>query len=157
MTSVPAVRFQGALLPSIHDRWCESVFKVLKPLMSPRAEFWDRWRAVRFLTDQFIRFYRLESALLECEPGPLAQSDSARLRQELGSLELSRSRLVGLCRRRGTAVEASRRAWELLVQVRRCSGHIEDATRYMGKKDLPPAWMEAMESLCGSADLDPWS
>lgn len=157
MTSIPVVQSQVALLPSIHDRWCETVFQVLKPLMSPRAEFWDRWSTVRFLTDQFTRFYRLESSLLECAAGALAEPDSTRLRQELGKLELTRSRLVGLCRRRGTALEASRQAWALLVQVRRYAGDIEDATRQLSQEDLPSAWMGALESLSGSANLDPWS
>ncbi len=157
MTSVVAVPSPGVLLAAVHDRWCASVFQVLKPLMSPRAEFWDRWRTVRFLTDQFPRFYRLESSLLECVAGALAEPDSLQLRQELDRLELTRSKLVGLCRRRGTAREASRQAWALLVQVRRHAGEIEDTMRDLSKEGPPAQWMDDLETLSGSADLDPWS
>jgi hypothetical protein len=151
MTTTPtADRLDGALA-QLHHRWIETVERILGPAITPGAGFWDRWGAVRFLTDQFESFYRLEATLLERLAASLPPAELARLRQSLGEMERTRSRLVGLGRRRGTAVEVSRQATALLALVRRWAQNLEDAARPLGSAEVPPDSKDLLDELASLA------
>jgi hypothetical protein len=153
-TTTAADRLEGTL-SRIHHRWLETLERILGPAIPPGAAFWDRWGAVRFLTDQFPSFYRLEATLLESLAPALPPSDAARLRQGLGEMERTRSRLVGVGRKRGTAVEVSRQATVLLTLARRWSSALEDAARLVGPADLPPGSKDLLDELASLTQVGP--
>jgi len=155
MTTIPAADRLDAVLSRIHERWVEDVRLILKPAMAPGAGFWDRWSTVRFLTDQFEDFYRLEATLLERLAARLPPSDLARLRQGLGEMERTRSALVGVGRRPDTGVEASRHATALLTLVRRWGAELEGAAHGLGQADLPPEGRDLLDRLATLARIGP--
>lgn len=155
MTATPAADRLDAVLPQIHHRWLGTVERILAPAIAPGAGFWDRWGAVRFLTDQFESFYRIEATLIESLAASLPPSDLARLRQDLGEVERARAGLVGVGRRRGTGPEVSRQATALLTLTRRWSSALEDAARRLGPAELPPGSKKLLEELASLAQVGP--
>jgi hypothetical protein len=155
MTTMTPPKQLDAVLSQIHRRWLETIERVLAPAAAPGAGFWSRWGAVRFVTDQFESFYRLEATLLESLAPSLPPSEFARLRQGLGEIERSRSKLVGLGRRRGTAVEVSRQATVLLTLARCWGSELEGAARLLGQADLPPGSKDLLDQLASLARVGP--
>jgi hypothetical protein len=155
MTTTPAADRLDTVLAQVHHRWLDTTERILAPAIGPGAGFWNRWGAVRFLTDQFESFYRLEATLLETLAPSLPAGDLARLRQGLGEMERTRSRLIGAGRRRGTGVEVSRQATALLTLARRWASDLEDAARLLGRADLPPGCKELLDELASLAQVGP--
>jgi hypothetical protein len=47
-----------AMLRPIHNTWVEETRRFLDPAMESNADFWTRWAAVRYLSDDFRDRYR---------------------------------------------------------------------------------------------------
>ena len=65
-----------AVLRPIHNTWVEETHRFLDPAAEPGADFWTRWAAVRYLSDDFRDRYRLERAQL-AELRPFHRPDVA--------------------------------------------------------------------------------
>ena len=54
----------GELLRPIHRAWLEEARYRLEPALESGADFWTRWTAMRYLSDDFREQYRLEHGLV---------------------------------------------------------------------------------------------
>lgn len=124
-------------LSLVHDQWMERIARLLAPAMSPRATFWERWGAVRFLSDQFEDRFRLEAELAENLGELLTPSVRVRLRGARVALERSRGDLMAVGRRRGTGAQVALLARRFLDQARRWCATLELATAGLDAGDLP--------------------
>lgn len=137
---------EAALAP-IHDRWIERLAHVLAPALVPRASFWERWGATRFLTDQFESRFALQCALAESLAGIMDPTARARLdagRQEIDRL---RDRLVAAGRRRGTAGPVAMLARQLIEQTRLWCAELETATSHIAVDSVPEDSRDLLERL----------
>jgi hypothetical protein len=131
----------GARLRAAHERWCNETETYLTPVIVPESSFWERWTAVRYMADGFLRHYRRELVLLDQLQLVVPASVSEGLSREgerIGQLQRELDR-VG--RRRGTAHTVSVVARELLDALRAWCADIEVATRQM-----PIAWAPAVQA-----------
>lgn len=53
-----------ATLRPIHHAWLEEARCLLEPALDAGADFWTRWAAIRYLTDDFREQFRLEHGLV---------------------------------------------------------------------------------------------
>jgi hypothetical protein len=143
-----------SLLSPIHDRWVEQVGQVLAPVMVPQAKFWERWGAVRYLIDQFEDRFRLECALVDSLAGRLTPTAVVRLSTIRATLERTRTDLIPLGRRRGTAMIVSAFAQKIFDQVKLWCAELEFATRRLRQDDLTEESERLLEHLEIAASLD---
>jgi len=80
-------------LRDIHRRWMRDTLRWLAPTLSPRADFWDGWSAVRYINDQFDRKYRWQRTLVKAILPLLPPADAFLLRSATTELELMRRHL----------------------------------------------------------------
>jgi hypothetical protein len=107
---------ETALRP-VHEAWLEEAQHLLLPALEENADFWTRWAAVRYLSDEFQERYRLERAFAD-ELRPLIRPASAqRLDQEGDRVRQLRLELDRMGRRRGTAAEFAGATRRLLEQL----------------------------------------
>jgi hypothetical protein len=143
-----------ALLAPIHDRWIEQVGRVLAPAIVPRANFWERWGAVRYLIDQFEDRFRLECALVDSLAAGLSRTAIVRLGIIRARLERTRTNLIALGRRRGTAFVVSAFAQEIFEQAKLWCAELEFATKDLGLEDLSSSSQDMLDHLKTVARLD---
>jgi hypothetical protein len=142
------------VLSPIHDRWIEQVDQLLAPAMEPQAGFWERWGAVRYLIDQFEDRFRLECALVDSLAGWLTRTEFVRLATIRAELEHTRTDLIALGRRRGTAVLVAAFARDVLKQAELWCAQLEFATRNLRQCELRPESKRLVEQLETAASLD---
>lgn len=142
-------------LTRVHDHWMERIARLLAPATMPRATFWDRWAAVRFLADQFEDRFRLELELVESLASRLTPSTRARLAAARAGLDRTRAELMAAGRRQGRAAEVVLLARRFLDQTRRWCASLELATASMHPDDLPERSQELLARLRATAGLDP--
>jgi hypothetical protein len=136
-----------AALQPIHRAWVQQARRFLEPALAPHADFWTRWAAVRYLTDDFREQYRLERALLD-ELRPFLDAETASELVQGGDrvfrlrLELDR---VG--RRRGTADEMVVGTRRLLEQLVAWLAEIELAADGLTRDSLPSEAAELLAHL----------
>ncbi|HUF36830.1 MAG TPA: hypothetical protein VMN37_12820 [Gemmatimonadales bacterium] len=123
-------------LSLVHDQWMERTARLLAPATQPRANFWERWGAVRFLCDQFAARFRLERELAESLAPRLTPSSRARLAAAAAAVERTRGEFMAVGRRRGTAAEVALLARRLLDHTRRWCAALEIATAGTLAEDL---------------------
>jgi hypothetical protein len=157
-TLIPHVERAGAgsvttALSLVHDQWMERIARLLAPATSPRATFWERWGAVRFLSDQFEDRFRLEAELAETLAERLAPSVRIRLRAARMALERARGDLMAAGRRRGTAVEVALLVRRFLDQTRRWCATLELAARGLAADELTPESRTLLARLRTAAGL----
>lgn len=146
-------RSVNATLSLVHDQWMERIARLLAPPASPRATFWERWGAVRFLSDQFEDRFRLECDLAESLAGQLSPSVRVRLHGARAAVERSRSDLMAAGRRRGTAAQVALLCRRFLDQARRWCATLELATAGLAIGDLPPESRTMLARLRTAAGL----
>jgi hypothetical protein len=140
-------------LALVHDQWMERIARLLAPATSPRATFWERWSAVRFLSDQFESRFRLETQLAESLGERLPPSVRVRLRGARVALERAGGDLVAAGRRRGTAAQVALLSRRFLDQARRWCATLELATVGIDAEDLPVASRTLLARLHTAAGL----
>ena len=86
----PTVR---TALRDIHQVWMRDTLRWLAPTLSPSADFWDGWSAVRYINDQFDRKYRWQRMLGKAILPLLPPADAFLLRSATSELELMRRHL----------------------------------------------------------------
>lgn len=144
----------AATLTRVHDQWIERIGRLLVPATQPRATFWDRWGAVRFLSDQFEDRFRLEWELVESLAPQLQPSDRARLAAAHAGLERVRAELMASGRRQGRAAEVVLLARRFLDHARRWCAALELAVTPLRTDDLPQQSRELLARLREAAGLD---
>jgi len=142
-----------SLLSPIHDLWIEELERLLAPVMAPRADFWERWSAVRYLTDQFEAHFRLEYALADTLDGLLKPEVVSRLDATRRALEFIRTQLVDVGRRRGTSDVAAGLAGKLLEQAQLWCAELEFASGHVRRDELSPESRRLLEHLEATAGL----
>jgi hypothetical protein len=120
--AVPAL---ADTLRPVHSRWLTETMRELAPALSPGADFWSGWSAVRYLNDQFDGQYRWQRILVAAIMPLLPPSDARVLRAKTDALEEVRYDLDRVGRWRNmTAVTAALassflkllRAWFVEIQ-----------------------------------------
>jgi len=136
-----------AALQPIHRVWVEQARRFLGPALAPHADFWTRWAAVRYLTDDFREHYRLERALLD-ELRPFLDADTAeRLVQGGDRVFQLRLELDRVGRRRGTADDVAAGTRRLLEQLVVWLAGIELAAGGLTRDSLPSEAAELLGHL----------
>jgi len=131
----------GILAPVLRDAhkiWIRETTLYLWPVFVQEAPFWERWTAVRYIADEFLRQYHLERAFVdELRPFlPPGIADSlTRDGERIGRLQCELDR-VG--RRRGTAHTVSVISRRLLHLLRSWCADIEAAAGRIPRGLLPP-------------------
>ena len=126
-----------AVLRPIHNTWVEETRRFLDPAIEPGADFWTRWGAIRYLSDDFRARYRLERALVDQLRGFLRLDVAERLVSEGDRLFRLRLELDRIGRRRGTAAEVAVVTRDLLEQLGVWCAEIELAAAGMTCDALP--------------------
>ncbi len=142
-----------AVLAPIHDRWIERLAQVLAPALVPRASFWERWGATRFLTDQFEAQFALQGALAESLAGVMDPTVRARLDAGRHEIDALRNRLVAAGRRRGTAGPVAMLARQLIEQTRLWCAELEAAASRITLDAVPEDSRELLERLRDTSQL----
>lgn len=131
----------GVLAPVLraaHKIWIRETTLYLWPVFVQEAPFWERWTAVRYIADEFLRQFRLERAFVD-ELRPFLPPDIAdsltRDGERIGRLQGELDR-VG--RRRGTAHTVSVISRRLLHLLRSWCADIEAAAGRIPRGLLPP-------------------
>jgi hypothetical protein len=128
---VPTV---AATLRPIHSRWMTETMRGLAATLSPNADFWSGWSAVRYLNDRFDWQYRCQRILVAAIMPLLPPADARVLRATTDALEEIRYNLDRVGRWRNmtalTGGLASRflkllNAW--LVEIQRVTQGVTDA------------------------------
>jgi hypothetical protein len=151
-TSVPRGEERlDAVLRPIHNTWVEETRRFLDPAIEPGADFWTRWAAVRYLSDDFRDRYRRERALVD-ELRPFLRLDVAeRLMREGDRLFRLRLELDRIGRRRGTAAEVAAGTRDLLEQLGVWCAEIELAAAGLTRNALPAEAADLLAHLESAA------
>jgi hypothetical protein len=143
-----------AVLRPIHNTWVEETRRFLDPAIEPGADFWARWAAVRYLSDDFRDRYRRERALVD-QLRPFLRLDVAgRLVREGDRLFRLRLELDRIGRRRGTAAEVAAGARDLLEQLGVWCAEVELAASGLTREALPAEACELLAHLEAAASLE---
>lgn len=137
----------AAELTAFNDRWLDEVRLHLGPACDPHAGFWDRWAAVRYLTDQFEEPYRLTGDLLDALLGHLDPQTAGRLMDDRQAIDHLRADFDQIGRERGTAIAAAAIACSLLATLQRCCKGLEEAVRTFGPEEAPTRVRDALARL----------
>ena len=142
-----------AVLRPIHTTWVEETRRFLDPAAEPGADFWTRWAAVRYLSDDFRDRYRRERALVD-ELRPSLRLDVAdRLIREGDRLFRLRLELDRIGRRRGTAAEVAAGTRELLEQLGVWCAEIELAASRLTRDAIPAEAADLLAHLEAAASI----
>jgi hypothetical protein len=155
MTSAPRGEERlDAVLRPIHNTWVEETRQFLDPALEPDADFWTRWAAVRYLSDDFRDRYRRERALVE-QLRPFVRLDVAeRLARDGDRLFRLRLELDRIGRRRGTAAEVAAGTRDLLEQLGVWCAEIELATAGLTRDALSAGATDLLAHLEAAASLE---
>jgi hypothetical protein len=122
----PTSALEGALR-STHEAWLRDARRFLGPALDPLADFWTRWAAVRYLSDDFRAHYRMERALVDQLRLLLPKDTGVRLTAEGDQVWRLRLEIDRIGRRRGTALEFAAGAGALLERLGLWLSEIEGA------------------------------
>ena len=145
----------GRHLASIHARWLAEVSRNLLPACHPRAGFWPRWTAVRYLADRFDRVYGLEGQLLDGLLDEVEPQAARRLTHGRQALEILRRDLDWIGRRRGTGLPTAAVAGAFLQTLRHWCAELEGALWSHRVEEVRPqtaellARLELIAGVCG--------
>jgi len=137
----------AAGLTAFNGRWLDEVRQHLSPACDPHAGFWDRWAAVRYLTDQFEDPYRRAGDLLDALLDHLDPRTAVRLVDDRQAIDHLREDFNQIGRERGTAIAAAAIACSLLATLQRWCKALEEAVRAVGPKEVPVRARDALARL----------
>jgi hypothetical protein len=143
------------VLRPIHNAWVEEARRFLEPALAPGADFWARWSAVRYLSDDFRNQYRLERALVDQLRPLLAAQVVERLVHESDRVLRLRLELDRIGRRRGTSAEVATGTRDLLGQLGVWCAEIELAGRGITRGALPVDGAELLAHLEAGSQARP--
>ena len=128
----------GSQLVPIHARWLAEVQRNVLPACDPRAGFWPRWGAVRYLADRFDRDFGLEGELLDGVVGEVGPRAVQRPIEHRRVLEILRHDLDWTGRRRGTGIPTAAIAGAFLQALRRWCVELERALSSLPLEEATP-------------------
>jgi hypothetical protein len=137
----------GRRLASIHARWLAEVSRNLLPACDPRAGFWPRWTAVRYLADRFDRDYGLEGELLDALLDEVEPQAAHRLTHGRQALEILRRDLDWIGRRRGTGLPTAAILGAFLQTLRGWCAELERAVCFLRLPEVRPRAAELLARL----------
>jgi hypothetical protein len=137
----------GGRLASIHARWLVEVSRNLLPACDPRAGFWPRWTAVRYLADRFDRDFGLEGELLDGLLDGIEFRAAERLTDDRRALEILRQDLDWIGRRRGTGLPTAAVAGAFLQTLRHWCAELERALWSLRLEEVRPPTAELLAQL----------
>jgi hypothetical protein len=142
-----------AVLRPIHNTWVTETHRFLDPAIEPGADFWTRWAAVRYLSDDFRDRYRREQALVDQLRSFLSPVVSERLVREGDRLFRLRLELDRVGRRRGTAAEVATGTRDLVEQLGIWCAEIELAAAGLRCDSLPAGATDLIAHLEAAASI----
>ena len=134
----PATPTLGAMLAQVHEPWAAQVRLVLGPATDPKARFWTRWGAARFLGDQFGRRFRAECALVDELDGLIPSRAAARLDAARAEIDRAAAALRNVGRQRGVAEVMAGLTLPFVDALGQWWAELESATASLDQSDLPP-------------------
>ena len=143
----PATRTLGAMLAQVHEPWAAQVRLVLGPATDPKASFWTRWGAARFLGDQFARRFRAECALVDELDGLTPSPAAARLDAARAEIDRAAAELRNVGRRRGVAEIMAELTLHFVDALVHWWTELESATASLDQADLPPSARRGLTRL----------
>jgi len=142
--SPPTVR---AALRDIHHMWMRDTLQWLAPTLSPRADFWDGWSAVRYINDQFDRKYRRQRTLVKAILPLLQPADAFLLRSATTELELMRRHLNRMAGRRNMMEVVAAASCRFLELLGAWFNELERVTDGLTRADLSVQGRRALARL----------
>jgi hypothetical protein len=128
--------------------------RFLEPALKPGADFWTRWAAIRYLSDDFREQYRLERALVDEIRSFLPAETAERLVREGDVLVRKRLELDRIGRHRGTAQEVADGTRELLEQLGLWLVELELAAARITCGELPSEGAALLAHLEGGRKVE---
>ena len=147
--TIPKEATLDAVLPSVHDAWMADADRLLGPVTDPNATFWDRWAAVRFVSDLFQERFELEQVLLNDLHPFLEPELNGRLWMQVDRLDRLYHDINQLARRRGTAREIAHMSRDFLEALRIWYADIEFAAGDIRQRDLSRKATQILAQLRG--------
>jgi hypothetical protein len=147
---VPAVARQArgqvmdSRLREIHRHWLGETRDWLAPATAPDADFWNGWSAVRYLGDQFERFYRRQLAFVKAILPMFAPSDAFALAATTARLERARRTLDRLGRRQGIVQVVAAACEHFLETLETWFGELQRLTQGLTASEFPVAAQQAL-------------
>jgi hypothetical protein len=145
-----SARTVRATLRAIHRHWMNETWQWLAPALSPDADFWNGWSAVRYLNDQFQRLYRRQRALLTAILPLLSARDIAQVRAATEALEGTRHNLDRIGRRQRKMEGVAALSGRFLDLLGAWFAEIQRVTKELTGDELPPQGQQALWQLEGA-------
>ena len=140
----PTVR---TALRDIHQVWMRATLRWLAPTLSPSADFWDGWSAVRYINDQFDRKYRWQRMLVKAILPRLRPADGFLLRSATTELELMRRHLNRIAGQRNMTEVVAAASCRFLELLGAWFKELQRVTEGLTGADLPPQAQRALMRL----------
>jgi hypothetical protein len=157
MTGAPSVELDAARAASqatiaatlrpIHSRWMGETTRGLAAALSPGANFWSGWSAVRYLHARFDWRYRWQRILLADILPMLPVGEARALRATTDSLEEVRMDLDRVGRWRNMTAVTGALAYRFLKLLHAWFVQIQRATEGMTDAELSPEGRRALTKL----------
>lgn len=160
MTAPPRVTVDAAQLPSrqvvptvaatlhpIHSRWMAETMRGFTAALSPDADFWSGWSAVRYLNDRFDWQYRCQRILVAAILPLLPPADARVLRSTTDALEEVRCELDRVGRWRNMTALMGGLAYRFLKLLNAWFVEIQRVTQGVTDAELSPEGRRALTQL----------
>ena len=141
------VQTLAATLSPIHSRWMTETMRALASALSPDADFWSGWSAVRYLNDRFDWQYRCERILVADIIPLLPPADARALRATTDALEEVRYDLDRVGRWRNMTAVTGALAYRFLKILNAWFVEIQRVTEGLTDAELSPEGRRALTQL----------
>ena len=141
---VPTV---AATLRPIHSRWMTETMRGLAATLSPNADFWSGWSAVRYLNDRFDWQYRCQRILVAAIMPLLPPADARVLRATTDALEEVRYDLDRVGRWRNMTAVTGGLTYRFLKLLNAWFVEIQRVTQGLTDAELSPEGRRALTQL----------
>jgi hypothetical protein len=142
--SAPTV---SSTLRDIHRQWMNETWQWIAPALSPRADFWNGWSAVRYINDQFHRQYRRQRSFVTAILPLLQPADAVQLRTGTEALERTRRHLDRVGRRQGMTEVVAALSGQFLDLLGAWFAEIQRVTEELTRDELPLQGRRALRQL----------
>lgn len=141
---VPTV---AARLGPIHSRWMAETMRGFAAVLSPDADFWSGWSAVRYLNDRFDWQYRSQRLLVAALTPLLPPADARAIRAITDALEEVRYDLDRVGRWRNMTALMGGLAYRFLKLLNAWFVEIQRVTQGVTDAELSPEGRRALTQL----------
>jgi hypothetical protein len=144
-----------AVLAPTHDAWVNEARHLLGSASAPGAPDWKRWTTVRWLNDQFLRWFLAEWALLnELRPHLTIREDEmiGAGEEQIAQIRVALDRVA---RRRGSAAEFTALAQRFLQALEMWCAECELAARRIHCRYLSRDARRLLEDVEAASGVQP--